>query len=50
MAKLSLLNPKEVIRILNTLGFEVVRQKRSHIFLGHKDGEQLLFLIILEIN
>jgi len=38
MAKLPLLNPKEVIRILNKLGFQFVRQEGSHMFFEHPDG------------
>ena len=38
MAKLSLLNPKEVIKILNKLGFNFIRQEGSHMFFEHPDG------------
>ncbi|OGX07672.1 MAG: hypothetical protein A2Z88_00455 [Omnitrophica WOR_2 bacterium GWA2_47_8] len=36
--KLPILSSKEVISILNKLGFEVIRQKGSHLFLRHGDG------------
>ena len=36
--KLPLLDAKELIKILNKLGFEVIRQRGSHIYLKHKDG------------
>jgi predicted RNA binding protein YcfA (HicA-like mRNA interferase family) len=29
---------EEVLRILETLGFEKIRQKGSHVFLRHSDG------------
>ena len=38
MSKLSPLKPAEVIRILNRLGFERIRQKGSHIYFRHPDG------------
>lgn len=36
--KLPLLDAKELIKILNKMGFELVRQRGSHIYLKHKDG------------
>ena len=38
MAKLPLLNPKEIIKILNKLGFKFIRQEGSHMFFEHPDG------------
>ena len=38
MDKLPQLNANELIKILNKLGFEIMRQKGSHVFLKHKDG------------
>lgn len=38
MAKLPQITSKELIRILNKIGFEVIRQHGSHVFLKHKDG------------
>ena len=38
MTKLPRLSGKKVIKILEKIGFEAVRQKGSHIFLRHKDG------------
>ena len=39
MAKLPLLNPKEIIKILNKLGFKFIRQEGSHMFFEHSDGK-----------
>ena len=36
--KLPLLDAKELIKILTKMGFEMIRQKGSHIYLKHKDG------------
>ncbi len=36
--KLPLLDAKELIKILNRMGFEIIRQKGSHIYMKHKDG------------
>ena len=38
MAKLPLLNPKEVIKVLDKLGFRFIRQEGSHMFFEHLDG------------
>ena len=38
MGNVPVLKPQEVIRILEALGFSVVRQKGSHIQLRHSDG------------
>lgn len=38
MNRLTPLKPAEVIRILNHLGFEQIRQKGSHIYFRHPDG------------
>lgn len=38
MTRLPRLKGKEVIRILERLGFEVVRTRGSHVFLKHPDG------------
>ena len=40
--KLPTLTAKEVIAVLNELGFENVRQKGSHIFFRHPDGRTTL--------
>ena len=32
------LKGKEVVRILQRMGFQVIRTRGSHIFLGHEDG------------
>lgn len=36
--KLPLLDAKELIKILNKMGFEVIRQRGSHVYTKHKDG------------
>ncbi|MEH2291836.1 type II toxin-antitoxin system HicA family toxin [Nostoc sp.] len=38
MSKIPILKPKEVIRILENLGFVEVRQKGSHKQFRHEDG------------
>jgi len=38
MTRLPRLKGKELIRILSGFGFEVVRSRGSHFFLGHSDG------------
>ncbi len=38
MARLPVLKAREVIRILNALGFEEVRQRGSHKQFRHPDG------------
>jgi len=36
--KLPLIKATEVVKILQRLGFEFIRQKGSHMFFEHKDG------------
>jgi len=36
--RLPSLGADEVLRVLRTIGFEVKRQRGSHIFLAHPDG------------
>ena len=38
MPKLPILSGRKVIRALEQIGFEVVRQKGSHVRLKHEDG------------
>ena len=38
MSRLPILSARKVIRALEQIGFEVVRQKGSHVRLKHKDG------------
>ena len=38
MAKLPLLSANELMKILNKLGFELKRQRGSHMFFAHSDG------------
>jgi predicted RNA binding protein YcfA (HicA-like mRNA interferase family) len=40
MTRLPRLKGRELIRILQTLGFEVVRSRGSHFLLRHEDGAQ----------
>ena len=36
--KLPVLTGKELLKILTKMGFELIRQESSHIFLKHSDG------------
>jgi predicted RNA binding protein YcfA (HicA-like mRNA interferase family) len=38
VSKLPVLKPTELVRALQRLGFERVRQKGSHLYLRHLDG------------
>ena len=38
MSKLPLLNAKEVVKVLEKLGFSFKRQQGSHMFFEHSDG------------
>ena len=38
MTRLPQLTAKELIKILAKIGFEIIRQSGSHVFLRHKDG------------
>ena len=38
MSRLPVLSAREVIRMLEHMGFEIVRQRGSHIRLKHEDG------------
>ena len=38
MAKLPRLTAKELIKILNNLSFQFIRQEGSHMFFRHNDG------------
>ena len=38
MSRLPILSARKVIRALEQIGFEVVRQKGSHVRLKHEDG------------
>ena len=42
MSKLLLLTGKELIKILEKMGFRVIRQKGSHVFLRHADGRAIV--------
>jgi len=43
MTKLPQLSGKELINIFSKVGFKVVRQKGSHVFLRHDDGRKRNF-------
>jgi len=38
MSKLPLLSANEIIKILQKMGFQRIRQEGSHVFLQHPDG------------
>jgi predicted RNA binding protein YcfA (HicA-like mRNA interferase family) len=38
VGKLPILTARELIKILKKIGFEIIRQKGSHVFLAHDDG------------
>jgi predicted RNA binding protein YcfA (HicA-like mRNA interferase family) len=38
MSKLPILTAQELIRTLKKIGFEIIRQKGSHVFIAHEDG------------
>jgi predicted RNA binding protein YcfA (HicA-like mRNA interferase family) len=38
MSRLPILSGRKVIRALEQIGFEVIRQKGSHVRLKHEDG------------
>ena len=40
--KLPMLKARDIIRVLNLLGFKKIRQKGSHIFFEHIDGPTTL--------
>ena len=50
MAKLPVLSAKEFIKILQKIGFQIIRQEGSHVFLRHSDGRPTVVPIILEKN
>ncbi len=39
MAKLPRLSGKELTNILSKIGFEIVRQRGSHVFMRHSNGK-----------
>lgn len=38
MTKLAITTPEHMMKILKYLGFELIRQKGSHIYFKHMDG------------
>ena len=41
MSKLPVLSAKELIKVLERIGFQAVRQRGSHVRLKHEDGRVL---------
>ena len=42
MVKLPLLSATELVKILNKMGFELKRQRGSHMFFSHVDGRSTI--------
>lgn len=42
MSRLPLISGQAMCALLETLGFEVVRQRGSHVFLSHPDGRSIV--------
>ena len=40
---------KDLMKVFRKLGFEVVRQKSSHVFLRHSDGRRLTIPVYDEV-
>lgn len=40
MTKLPVLKGAEIIKLLQAIGFEVIRQRGSHVYLRHSDGRR----------
>ena len=38
MTKLPILRGEEIVKLLQSIGFEKIRQKGNHVYLGHPDG------------
>lgn len=38
MSRLPIVKPQRLIKILNKLGFDKIRQEGSHVFFKHPDG------------
>lgn len=38
MTKLPILRGEEIVKLLQSIGFEKIRQKGSHVYLRHPDG------------
>lgn len=43
--KLKPLPPRKVIKALEKIGFKIVRQRGSHVFLKHPDGRATVVLV-----
>ena len=42
MTQLPIVKPREVIRVLEKAGFKKIRQKGSHVFMRHSNGNTTL--------
>ena len=42
MSKLPIISGQEMYRLLTKIGFRRVRQKGSHVFMGHPDGRSIV--------
>ncbi len=42
MGELKHIKPEKLIKVLGRLGFEILRQKGSHVFMRHPDGRTTL--------
>lgn len=42
MPRLSPISALKLLKILNKLGFQILRQKGSHIILKHRDGREVV--------
>lgn len=38
MSKLPVVSGEKVVKSLQKVGFEIIRQRGSHVYLSHKDG------------
>jgi predicted RNA binding protein YcfA (HicA-like mRNA interferase family) len=47
MDKINPLPPKKVIKALEKIGFQQIRQKGSHLFMHHPDGRTTLITVHL---
>ena len=43
--KLKPLPPQKVIKVLEKIGFKIIRQRGSHVFLKHPDGRTTVVLV-----
>jgi predicted RNA binding protein YcfA (HicA-like mRNA interferase family) len=48
--KLLVLSGKEIIKVLSKIGFVLVRQRGSHVFMRHPDGRRTVVPMHKEVN